>query len=311
MSLVLSVPGKTFLAGEYLALSGGPTLVFASHPRFQLSVQNGSGKTSGLHPDSPAGKYIQKYAHYFSKFDLEFQEAYSGRGGFGASTAQFLSVYALNTWRDSAWLEPQQLFDFKNLLDAYFEVAWNGEGQRPSGADLIGQLRGALTLFEKSLGRVAQLSWPFADLDFVLVHTGNKVATHEHLKELKSFDASLLALAFDEIRWGLEQADSRKFLQGIQSYAESLQKLDFVCAPTLSLLQDLIRIPGVQAAKGCGALGADVVLVVFASGQDQQLKKYLQEKGLSLVIERSQMSTGLEVQVLKSQTLHTQDGSSL
>src|SRR4051794_4338735 len=109
MSLVFSVPGKTFLAGEYLALSGGPSLVFASEPRFELSVTSGAGKAEGIHADSPAGLFIKKNQDYFKNFDLVFHDPYQGKGGFGASTAQFLGAYAMNAWRDSVHHEPQQL----------------------------------------------------------------------------------------------------------------------------------------------------------------------------------------------------------
>ncbi len=299
MSLTFSVPGKTFLAGEYLALSGGPTLVFASEPRFQMKVKPGTGQVEGIHPDSPAGLYIKK-SDYFQKFDLSFVEAYDGRGGFGASTAQFLAAYALNTWRDSAWLEPQQLIDYKFLLDCYFQVAWNGQGQRPSGADVIGQLKGSLTLFEKSLGRVSQLSWSFDDLDFVLVHTGNKVATHEHLKTLKPFENSFLRTAFSEIHRGLESGTSEVFVKGVNHYADALAQLQFTCAPSLDLLKKIKKIPGVVATKGCGALGADVLFVVAKKDAMSGVKAALAALNLNMQIDRSAMSHGLDVQVLGS-----------
>ncbi len=101
MSMVFSIPGKTFLAGEYLALYEGPTLVFLSQPYFELSVNKGHGETAGIHKESPAGLFIRKHQEYFANFDLKFIDPYSGRGGFGASTAQFLGCYALWLFKES------------------------------------------------------------------------------------------------------------------------------------------------------------------------------------------------------------------
>ncbi|MNJ98587.1 hypothetical protein D3C87_163540 [compost metagenome] len=300
MSLVFSVPGKTFLAGEYLALSGGPTLVFASEPRFELTVENGTGKHEEIHADSPAGLFIRKHQDYFKAFDLKFNDPYQGKGGFGASTAQFLSVYAMNAWRESVHHEPQQLLDYKHLLESYYEVAWNGQGTRPSGADLIGQLKGNLTLFEKSAGKISIMPWPFGDLDFALVHTGNKVATHEHLKSLGEFSTSSLEKAFAEIRHGLENHASDEVISGVNNYSQALQALGFTCAETLVLLQETRQVPGVKAVKGCGALGADVILVVFDKNHRSDLEKYLNTKNLSITASRSQMSAGLNVRAVRS-----------
>ncbi|WP_415063969.1 hypothetical protein [Bdellovibrio sp.] len=295
MSLVFSVPGKTFLAGEYLALQGGPTLVFLSQPCFEMNVQKGQGQKEGLHPESPAGLFIAKYADYFSQFDLSFQDPYIGRGGFGASTAQFLSVYALWLYKEKAQQDMEKLLDFKHLLEAYYEVAWQGQGQRPSGADLVGQLKGSLTFFEKRQGLISVKSWPFMDLEFSLIHTGNKVATHEHLKNLPEFDGSSLEQAFAIIREGFEKQDSTRFIDGVNAYALALQDLGFTCKETLSLLSELRQIPGVRAVKGCGALGADVVLVVTNKAETRGVQEFCQTRGLVILSSSKNISSGLQL----------------
>ncbi|MGZ3768479.1 MAG: hypothetical protein ACXVCP_07385 [Bdellovibrio sp.] len=296
MSLVFSIPGKTFLAGEYLALHEGPTLVFLSQPCFQLKVEKGEGKTEGIHSESPAGLFIKKYQEYFKQYDLQFIDTYQGRGGFGASTAQFLGSYALWMQKEVHQQDMEKLFDFKHLLDAYYEVAWNGQGLRPSGADLVGQVKGSLTFFEKRQGSINLKNWPFAELEFHLIHTGNKVATHEHLKNLQQFDSSGLEKSFAYIRESFEQKQSDLFIQGINSYADSLKELNFTCEPTLNLLKKLKLIPGVKAAKGCGALGADVVLVVTEKDRAQDLNNYCDSQGLATMTSSMQIASGLQVQ---------------
>ncbi|NUN07514.1 MAG: hypothetical protein HUU57_17355 [Bdellovibrio sp.] len=295
MSLVFSIPGKTFLAGEYLALQGGPTLVFLSHPLFEMEATKGTGQLLGIHPDSPAGLLIQKHSEYFRQFDLRFQDAYAGRGGFGASTAQFLAVYALWLYKEAHHQDMEKLLDFKHLLDTYYECAWNGQGQRPSGADLVGQLKGALTFFEKRQGLISVKSWPFADLEFSIVHTGHKVATHEHLKKLPGFEASSLEKAFMVIREAFEKHDSELFVQGIRSYQIVLQDLGFTCPETLALLEKINKVPAVLAAKGCGALGADVVLVVTKKDHSADLKEFCTQENLSILSSSEKISVGLQI----------------
>ena len=45
---LLSAPGKTFLVGEYVALAGGPSIVLATEPRFELRVYS-----DGCDPTTP------------------------------------------------------------------------------------------------------------------------------------------------------------------------------------------------------------------------------------------------------------------
>lgn len=297
MSLVFSIPGKTFIAGEYLALHGGPTLLLASEPRFELHVNPGQGRSSTIHPQSPAGKLITEQLHYFSQFDLEFVDPHQGRGGFGASTAQFLGVYALLMWGPSVFHEPQQFLDYRHLLETYYKVAWNSQGHRPSGADLIGQLQGSLTFFDKGQGQIAVKSWPFEDLEFFVVHTGNKVATHTHLQSLGDFPEQGLLNDFTHLRQAFDVADSELFVQAINGYAQTLRGLNFTCEPTLKLLSSVKALSGVLAVKGCGALGADVIFVVCQKGQSEALLNFLRQQNLAVTATVQDISAGLQMQV--------------
>jgi mevalonate kinase len=280
-SLVLSVPGKSFLAGEYLALKGGPSLVFASKPRFELTSVVGQGKFEGIHPDSPAGKLIQDHSGFFSKFDLSFNDPHQGRGGWGASTAQFLATFVLNEWRESCELETLKSLSISRLLDYYWKYAWNGQGYRPSGSDLVAQYKGALTLFEKRTGIVSVHGWTFADIDFALIPTNYKLATHEHLKVLSEFNESGLELAMAKIRASLNSGNSAEFVEGIRDYAKALSDLGFVAEHTEKLCADMLTKPGVLAAKGCGAMGADVILVVYEKSQAAAFENYVTSKDLT------------------------------
>jgi mevalonate kinase len=287
-SLVISVPGKSFLAGEYLALKGGPSLLFASKPRFELAAVTGDGEVHGIHADSPAGRLIHDHPEFFKKWNLHFRDPHEGRGGWGASTAQFLTAFVLNEWRESCELETLKSLSLSRLLESYWLYAWNGQGHRPSGSDLVAQYKGSLTLFEKRTGIFAVYGWNFADIDFALIPTGHKLATHEHLQSLGEFDESGIETSMKLVQTSLQSGNQEEFVEGIRANAQALEKLNFVAPATQALLQKLRAQPGVLAAKGCGALGADVVFVVFEKSHRAQFENYTTSRDTT---------NGLEIQV--------------
>jgi mevalonate kinase len=289
-SLVLSVPGKSFIAGEYLALKEGPSLLMASKPRFELRAQSGDGSVTDIHPESPAGKLIRDHFEFFQNWDLEFVDPHEGRGGWGASTAQFLCAFVMNEWRESCDLETLNNLSISRLLESYWKYAWNGEGHRPSGSDLMAQYKGALTLFEKRAGSVANFSWLFPEIDFALIATGKKVATHEHLKALPDFDETAIEAAMKQIRASLQTFNSEDFVSGIRANGEALAELGLVASHTQDMLKVLLQRPGVLAAKGCGALGADVILVVYNKKATEEFAGCIGSKDLT---------HGLQIQVKK------------
>src|ERR1700729_3734074 len=96
----ITIPSKTFLLGDYISLLGGPVLVLNTEPVFQCLLEKSSGDQTiphyfGIHPESTAGKFIQRFANDFAGYDLTFFDPHQGAGGFGASSAQFVMVYKL------------------------------------------------------------------------------------------------------------------------------------------------------------------------------------------------------------------------
>ncbi|WP_413561186.1 hypothetical protein [Bdellovibrio sp. HCB209] len=294
MALSCTIPGKTFLVGEYLALHGGPTLFVLSKPCFEVTARKGTGSLGSIHPESPAGKFILAHSEYFKNIDLTFDDPIKV-GGFGASTAQFLGAYAFWMYRESHQLGMEAQFDFKHLLSVYQQYAWNGEGTPPSGTDLIAQMKGSLTFFEKRKGLLSVTNWPFEDLEFYLIHTGNKVATHEHLKTLGEFDSSALEKAAYQVHEAFAAVNSSELIAGVKAYAKALNDLKFTCEPTLKLLEGIRALPGVKAAKGCGALGADVLFVVTGKGQGSELEKHCQSVNVKVIASHQSISAGLTV----------------
>lgn len=315
MSLVISVPSKSFFAGEYSALNGGPAITVATAPRFELRVRAGAGWTTGINKDSPAGKLIQQHSLFFNQFDLEFFDPHMGRGGWGASTAQFLAAYRLLYWQGSVNDDQEKsYFDQEKLtyqmvvglLETYKQMAWDGRGLPPSGADLVGQLKGGFTFFEKRQNLITSLKWAFSDLEFYLIPTGAKVATHHHLQELSGFDTDLLESYVRRVQVALTSESKAGLIEGLHFISKELQDRNWVVETTKEYLKVLNAIPGVLAAKGCGALGADVVLVVVEKSKSVLFEALLKDEKKPY-FSRHHISKGLEIQVeseMKFEPLH-------
>lgn len=297
MGVILSVPAKTFVAGEYLALAGGPCLLAATGPQFQLRVKDGDGIRDGLPAGSPADLFIQRHPDFFAKLDLSFVDPYLRAGGYGASTAQFLAVFALAAWGRSSLDESSRELDLKVLFEEYKTCAWNGQGVPPSGADLIGQLKGGFTWFERRAGMISRGLWPFTGAELFFIRTGEKVATHEHLRTLGDFDVSELEARMRELRAAWDTANESDFAEGLNGYGKALARLGFAAPRTLDLLHDLAWNSSVLAAKGCGALGADVVLALVRKNLVRSFQLWCEEKELTVSRVSEKLSEGLELKV--------------
>lgn len=294
-SFTVSVPGKSFLAGEYLAIRGGPSLVFASEPRFELQVTPGRGQHQGLSEESPAGKLLNDHRDFFKNYDLVFRDPHHGRGGWGASTAQFLTCFVVWEWKESCALESLKSLSFSRLLENYWKYAWSGEGQRPSGADMIGQYTGALTYFDPQSARVSKHGWPFHQLEMALIPTGHKVATHDHLRGLGDFPVHELQIAIADIIQGLKNVDETGFVGGLRRYGKALADLHFVAPTTAKILEKLKACPDILASKGCGAMGADILLVVYHKNKREAVAKFLRQQDLTPTTTDKDLSAGLDL----------------
>lgn len=289
MQTSLSVPSKTFLLGEYLALHGGPSLVITHFPRFELAITQANVPTVfGISPDSPAGKYITDHQDDFARLALTFQDPHQGKGGFGASTAQFLLTYAfINRFSlplaGEGWGE--------GLLRTYLSYAWNGVGLKPSGADLMAQATGKITLFAREPWRLEAYDWPFKEMGFLLIKTRHKLATHQHLAALPAFKSEKLYACMQTALQHFFASDEQGFANSVNHYAELLAQADLVSQDTLLLMAELKKIPGVLAAKGCGALGADTILILSKLTAKPAVLTWAQEQGLQCIANETAIQT--------------------
>ncbi len=298
MLFSLSIPSKTFLLGEYITLVGGPALVLNTEPRFQLQVdyQTPSKKVivHGISTTSPAGKFIAHHAKQFKGYTLTFIDPHQTQGGFGASSAQFALVSMLVKFllKMPTMKKLRNDFIHEDILPSYQQFAWNGVGIKPSGADVVTQLQGQLAYYHRAKNKIESFVWPFAQYDFCLLRTGHKVATHLHLKQLSAATNrqwSKIALAGLQ---SLKQKNTRGFAQAIRAYAQAMQQQNLVTPQTQNLLRLIAARDEVLAAKGCGALGADVIFVMLEKKRGRYFQTWAQKQGLDVVFLGNQVSEG-------------------
>lgn len=267
-SIKFSIPGKTFLCGEYAALFGGPSLVLATHPNFTFSASPGDGQHP-FHQQSPAGLFIKKNQELFKQLNLSFSTEGSQGSGFGGSTAEFLGCYLLKTYW-SEFLQKQKISLLSKLegasefaLNAWkeYQSLFTQQKNKPSGADVIAQSLGGLTIF--SSGLIEVLQWPFPTKDILLFKTNHKIATHEHLQSasVESQSVVLLQEISQEIIDALKKADWIRFILEQEKLSAELQNQQWCLPQTAELVSALRSLAGVEGARGCGALGADVIAV--------------------------------------------------
>lgn len=264
----LLVPGKTFIVGEYLALLGESAIIACTSPNFELRVTpsgNPAATSAEFHKESPAGKFVADNQAFFQRWDLKFVDPYEGAGGLGGSTAEFLASYIFKNHFSEVESHSQLFFDYTKALQDYL-AQFEGKNQ-PSGFDLVAQLNGGLTYFNKSDGVLNQIKWDFADLDFLILKTPFKIKTHDHLRGLDLNSVlvqkqTTLKEIVEATRRSIEESNSESFCDGINDYYQQMLEANLVLSETKEVIAEVQKRAGFKAIKGCGALGADTILVV-------------------------------------------------
>jgi hypothetical protein len=272
------------MLGEYVVLKAGPSLLLTTYPCF-TAKQISKPELKNIHPDSPAGQFWQTNAN--NQFGLEFDDPFNGLGGLGASSAQFLGAYMA-----------QQHFlgkatSLTSMLEAYYNYAWDGQGIKPSGYDVLAQASTTCVYINQSKEKLVNYDWPFEDIDFVLIHTGKKLATHHHLQAL-TLDNQLDDL-HDITEQGVDafcHRDSALFIDSVNEYRSALYSLKLVANHTIDMTDELLQWPEVMAAKGCGAMGADVILLLTSKTTRLQLCEKLAQKKVHILATPDELYRG-------------------
>ncbi len=275
------IPAKTFFLGEYCALHGKGALLVTTRPLFSMTLSLNSKPTS-IHPDSPAGKYWKKQQH---PWFLHWEDPYLGKGGMGASSAQFIGAYLAHCYLENA---PANRED---MLTQFYSCAWQEVGLKPSGYDILAQSQEGFVYINREQQLNKSYHWQFSDISFLLVHTGVKLATHQHLESLPSVDTGNLAGLVDVGILAFEKLDSSALIHAVNAYQKELQQLGFSSEHTQQLIRNFRTIPGVITAKGCGALGADVILLITETKATENIVCLINEQGFQILASTNSINT--------------------
>ncbi len=245
------IPAKTFFLGEYAALYQGSALILTTTPCFELSLTKHDAKP--FHPHSPAGLFWHDQT--FKKPGLIFHDPYQGLGGMGASSAQFIGAYL------AAQTHNRELTN-EALWVTYRQYAQAEQGLLPSGYDVLAQTQ-QQCVYINNAQCLDTLAWPFPNLSFVLVRSGIKLATHEHLiQQTRALDTSALSDIVQNAYQAFLHQDENTIINCVNDYQQALVSQHLTLEASLKKLNIWQKKIKALAAKGCGALGADVWLFI-------------------------------------------------
>lgn len=282
-----SIPAKTFLLGEYAAIAGAPAIILTTSPCFEVTLSNKPG-LYGIHPASPAGKWWLKHGQ--TSVGLQWYDPYLGHGGVGASSAQFLGAYLASMHIQ------KKVAEQSHMLDAYLQSAWSGKGLRPSGYDVLAQSQCGCVYINKQQEHFQNFSWPFQDIAFLLLHTGQKLATHHHLQTTAlPNNLDQLTTIVELSKTALEQIDSQCMIDAINAYHNQLVQMNLVAEHTMQHIDSFKIQPDILAIKGCGAMGSDVLLLLIPKNLQTELSRELSKKGWNILATSTDLYTGIQL----------------
>lgn len=252
----LKFPGKTFLLGEYAVLKRGPAILLGHGPYFEADLVGGGATRNPFHPESPAGRWLARFPFAGS---IDFSDPHRGAGGFGGSGAEFLA----------AWYSRREIPRSMAARVKAAQEAWQDSREFPgSGADILTQAYGVNAddafLLHLDFGSAIPDIEPLdrrLGLNLSLFHTGRKLPTHEALSQLPPLPQEELRDLVIEAAEALRGRNAKWFADAMQTYGETLAKAGLLASHSREALASLPPT-GVRAAKGCGAMGADVLAVL-------------------------------------------------
>lgn len=277
MPPTLYLPAKTFLIGEYAVLQGAPAIAVATTPCFEITYRN-TKPTHAFHPDSPAGQLSQQHPPAVH-IDIAPQKH---PGGLGQSSAEFLAVWAANPHNMTT-------IDIETILTTFWSCT-SGLATRPSGMDIATQYFGQCTFFDGQ--QYQAMPWPFETLMLGLWHTGRKLATHTHLQSLHTPPHALTTLAQQALTAMLNQNDMA-FVNHVRAYQSALAHAGLQAETTAKYCQHLMTHPNILACKGCGAMGADVILALFHPEHQDAVCAHVAQIGLAPIYIGQKLAPGM------------------
>jgi hypothetical protein len=238
-------------------LQGGPAIVLTHGPNFEGETRAKSPK-SMVHPSSPAGLLAKKLQRDSST--LDFKDPHGGKGGFGGSSAEFLALLAQeegrSSFREADCWRARELYTSLapgSGVDVLVQAFGSGEGNMMVAVDLANR-------------KIRPLNIPSLGLELRLWRTGKKLSTHEHLKNAARPGADELAPLVQKAEAAIGKKDRKIFADAVTGYGRALGAAGFLAPHSAAALAAGLALPGVVGGKGCGAMGADVLLLLLEEG---------------------------------------------
>ena len=292
----LFIPAKTFLWGEYSALVGGPALLMAHSPYFQALA----GPPKGLlpfHPQSAVARYLARSAD--PRITLyQVQSLANLGGGWGLSSAEFVAAYALSLVPEG--LEPKgsmvQESDFFAIQKVYQNL-FIEKNSVPSGYDVLAQWWGGFLNIQAASHHWTQKDfWPLKRWGFVLIATHQKMPTHQHLAEdhvrAKAHIIETQAQVLQRL-WDSADPDYEAWIYQLTKFRFHLQSLGLEAPGTTRTIEILQQAPGYVFAKGCGAMGQDVIWALYKQEEEVSFLKYLNKCNITVVADHREVAKGV------------------
>ncbi len=276
----LIIPGKTFLVGEYSALVGGSVIGLATGPGFKITYQTETQGVQDFSMQSPAGLLLRESSSASKNVKIKIQDGFAPYGGFGKSTAEYLSAAHL-----ANLLQTSE--DFECIRKTYQNYSQKS-GAKVSGLDLAIQYFGAVTHFDSASNNYTSHPWGFPSHDFILVSTGQKVKTHEHILQLNKNVLATLKPVAELVIASYFKKNINDFIIGLKVWCEVLEHAGFLTEKSKDLKTQLENQSEILCVKPCGAMGADVLLVFCKQENSEHVQKQIQ--GMNLKIQGTSTS---------------------
>ena len=266
-SYQILIPSKTFLVGEYAVLHGGSCLIANTLPQFDFRISTKAKKLSHpFHSQSVASLYIEKNKELFSNIKIELSKDLPS--GFGLSGAQWNCVYTL-----SCLLKNQKINSVHQAWEEYKKLSKN-----TSGADVVAQKTGELCSFCPNPFDVKKLDWNFHQIQFAFILTGETLNTWDHVKDIKSKNCSRLVDITHLSLEAVQNSNEDLFIKSIKEYADELENQKWITKTSYNLLQKINSFSQTMAAKGCGAMGAESIVLFFKKEDKEDLIRTIQKE---------------------------------
>gem|GEM_PF-3755978 len=214
----------------------------------------------------PSGLLVKKRKLQVQQFFIN--DPHEKKGGFGRSTAEFLSLYlassALGSENDLK-RNPKEInceILRKTYQQLHADKQLHDKGLPPSGADLLAQSMGGISWVHPNESEFSSYSWPWSGQSFFVFRTGKKLPTHNHLQNLKLNSSHRLEILASKVFQSFRQKNWRPFVDGVNLYSDHLHELGLADEEVRERCLQLRNHNFVDGAKGCGAMGLDTVLVL-------------------------------------------------